>query len=546
MALSESNREFLHKALKALTERTYFEAYAEDPRQYEKLESDTIDSLVNKYHELDRATKGTPLRSDEISPYTLEALGVTYNDLPIDDGVQNARNAASSWKNVEIEDRAEILINALERSKKNYHLMAQATMHTTGQSFVMAFQASGPHSTDRALEAVAVAYKVLNEYNSKATWTKEAVGVTLEKEFLAIPKGIALSIGCSTFPVWNSIPAIMANLMAGNPVIHKPHPQSILPIHLLLNDIRQEIIDFGADPNILQLAPDTISNPKGKLLAEHPDVKVIDYTGGSEFGNYLEGLKRKTVFTEKSGVNSILLESVSDLNAVVQNIAFSLSLYSGQMCTAPQNIFIPKSGIKVGDEHLTYDKVESALVEAINNIGNHEKIGPGTYACIQNERTMDRGQDFEQVKGTWLIKPDELENPKFPNARTQTFALKRVDSEDFEPKEWFGPMALVVRTESIQESIGLARKSALSHGAISCGAYSTDPGIQKLIANGMNEAFVQVSFNLQGYIWVNQASAFSDFHVTGGNPAGNATFTNYEFVSRRFIWVGNRYLVEQE
>jgi hypothetical protein len=49
--------------------------------------------------------------------------------------------------------------------------------------------------------------------------------------------------------------------------------------------------------------------------------------------------------------------------------------------------------------------------------------------------------------------------------------------------------------------------------------------------------------NLTGFIWVNQHAAFSDFHVTGGNPAGNASFTDPGFVNRRYVWVGHRKLV---
>jgi hypothetical protein len=53
-------------------------------------------------------------------------------------------------------------------------------------------------------------------------------------------------------------------------------------------------------------------------------------------------------------------------------------------------------------------------------------------------------------------------------------------------------------------------------------------------------AFTPVSLNLTGMIWVNQHAAFSDFHVTGGNPAGNASFTNPEYINKRFVWVGHR------
>jgi hypothetical protein len=56
----------------------------------------------------------------------------------------------------------------------------------------------------------------------------------------------------------------------------------------------------------------------------------------------------------------------------------------------------------------------------------------------------------------------------------------------------------------------------------------------------MNNAFVPVSFNFTGAGFINSHAAFSDFHLTGGNPAGNASFANSEFVSKRFVWVGNR------
>ena len=47
-------------------------------------------------------------------------------------------------------------------------------------------------------------------------------------------------------------------------------------------------------------------------------------------------------------------------------------------------------------------------------------------------------------------------------------------------------------------------------------------------------AGVNLSVNLTGNIFVNQSAAFSDFHVTGANPAGNASLTDTAFVATRF------------
>jgi hypothetical protein len=61
------------------------------------------------------------------------------------------------------------------------------------------------------------------------------------------------------------------------------------------------------------------------------------------------------------------------------------------------------------------------------------------------------------------------------------------------------------------------------------------------IEDEMNEAYTPVSFNFTGAAFINSHAAFSDFHVTGGNPAGNASLTTSEFIVKRFVWVGNRF-----
>jgi acyl-CoA reductase-like NAD-dependent aldehyde dehydrogenase len=107
-------------------------------------------------------------------------------------------------------------------------------------------------------------------------------------------------------------------------------------------------------------------------------------------------------------------------------------------------------------------------------------------------------------------------------------------------KELFGPIALLIQTKNTEESIRLASSLAMEHGAISCGAYTTDVEKGNQIADAMEQAFTPVSFNLTAGLYVNQNAAFSDFHVTGGNPAGNASFTDANYLNRRFVWVGQR------
>lgn len=354
--------------------------------------------------------------------------------------------------------------------------------------------------------------------------------------------GVGVVIGCSTFPTWNSVTGIYASLMTGNSVIVKPHPGAILPIAIVVAGIQQVLTDNGLSADICQLAVDTFDAPVTRGLAEHPSVKIIDYTGNSVFGSYLESLPGKRVFTEKTGVNSVILDSVEDIDKVAANLAFSLCLYSGQMCTAPQNFFIPSSGVKTPSGQLSFDEVAQKLVDNINGLVDNPKAGPFVLGAIQNSKTCARVTSAESLPGKVWLRSRKLENPQFKNARVQTPVVLEVDASNRElfSKELFGPIALLIKTRDTEESIALAKDLAMNHGAISCGAYTTDQQVRDRIIDQMSLAATPVSINLTGAIYLNQNAAFSDFHVTGGNPAGNASFTNPDYVNRRFTWVGHR------
>jgi phenylacetic acid degradation protein paaN len=354
MSLFEKHQAVLARAVEALHARTFFAAFPEHPAPAVYGETADADgqarfkaSLGKKFEAL-KQTDPDGWAGEEESPYLQEPLHIQYPTFTVNHLVAQSRQAFHSWRKTGIEDRAGILLEALARIKGRFFEIAYATMHTTGQGFMMAFQASGPHAADRALEAIAAGYEELRRFPASAVWDKPMgkFNIQLSKEWRAVPKGVSVVIGCSTFPTWNSVTGIFASLMTGNPVIVKPHPGAILPIAIVVAEIQNVLAESKLDPHTCQLAVDTGAAMITKALVEHPDVRLIDFTGNSLFGSYLESLPGKTVFTEKTGVNSVILDSVEDIDKVMANLAFALSLYSGQMCTAPQNFYIPAAGVK--------------------------------------------------------------------------------------------------------------------------------------------------------------------------------------------------------
>jgi acyl-CoA reductase-like NAD-dependent aldehyde dehydrogenase len=135
----------------------------------------------------------------------------------------------------------------------------------------------------------------------------------------------------------------------------------------------------------------------------------------------------------------------------------------------------------------------------------------------------------------------------YGSARTRSIKIVKLEASQrkiFE-QEMFGPLVYIIATDSTQHSIDLASSIALEQGAISCGVYSTNEDVLETAIEAMAMAGVPVSCNLVGNIWVNQSAAFSDFHVSGANPSGNATLTDSAFVVGRFSVVQCRTFVPE-
>jgi phenylacetic acid degradation protein paaN len=544
-ALFESHFSLLQAALAAKNSRGHWSAYPENPspRQYgETAAADgdaAFDGLLGEPFLLDQPSNGLQV-GGEISPFGLE-LGITYPAAEPHQLIAASQIAGAAWARASLPTRTGIALEILARLNKASFVMAKAVQHTTGQPPMMAFQAGGPHAQDRGLEAVAYAYAELASLPGTALWEKPAGKTTLRlsKDFRIVPRGIGLVIGCATFPTWNSYAAIFADLVTGNTVIIKPHPAAILPLALTVRIGREVVAEFGFDPNILLLAPDSAAAPITKTLATDPAIGLIDFTGSPQFGRWLrETIFHAPVFTEEAGVNPIVIDSTSDFKAMCQNIAFSLSLYSGQMCTAPQNIFVPREGITTDQGHMTFDAVAAGIAGAVDALLSNPERAAAVLGAVQNPATIAR---VAAARGVGKIIRDSAPLPG-SSARTATPLILAVSAADEAAylHEHFGPISLVIATEGTTDSIARASGSAAAHGAITAALYSTDEAIIEAATDAFAGAFVALSINLTGGIFVNQSAAFSDYHVSGGNPAGNACLTDAAYVVNRFRVVGIR------
>jgi phenylacetic acid degradation protein paaN len=548
-AFVDAHRETLDRALAAIADRGYWSNYPESPSPRVYGESAAAEGLAAYEAHLGRRFElnqpGTVgWVGAERSPYGPE-LGVTYPQAELDVLLAAAREAMPAWRDAGPEVRAAVCVEIVGRINKRSFELANAVMHTSGQAFVMAFQAGGPHAQDRALEAIAVAYAEQTRVPATARWEKpqgKRPALVMEKTFTVVPRGIGLVIGCSTFPTWNSYPGLFASLATGNAVVVKPHPAAILPLAITVSIARDVLAEAGFSPNLVTLVAESPGGTVAAELGVRPEVRIVDFTGSTAFGQWLEEHARQAaVYTEKAGVNMVLVDSTDDYPGMLANLAFSLCLYSGQMCTTPQDLLIPADGVGTPDGRKSVDEFAADLGAAVEKLLGPDAQAVELLGAIVNDGVLSRVDDAGAL-GPVVIPSRTLSHPAYPQARVRTPALVRVPADRVETwgAECFGPVSFLVVTDTMGEALELMRRTVTARGALTAAVYSTDEKVVESARAVAIESGVALSENLTGGVYVNQTAAYSDLHATGANPAANAAYTDAHFVAGRFRVIQTR------
>ena len=552
--LFQKHQNTLNQAIEAIHNRGYWSPYKEQPSP--KIYGETADEdgkkAVSAYFStlFDLGQPGKiGVANTEKSPYGV-SVDIAYSVCDINALVDAAKKAQKSWQEIGPKGRVGICLEILDRINKRSFEIAHAVMLTTGQGWMMAFQAGGPHAQDRGLEAVAYAWDEMKDIPAEAIWEKpqgKNPPLIMKKHYEIVGRGVGLVIGCGTFPTWNTYPGLFAALATGNPVIVKPHSNAILPAAITVKIIRDVLQEEGLDPNLVSLAV-VNKRDETQALALHPDIKSIDFTGSNVFGEWLiKNAKQAQVYAELAGVNNIVIESTDDYKGMLRNIAFTLSLYSGQMCTTSQAIIIPSAGIETNLGPKSFDEVAADLASSIEKLLSDPAIAVQILGAIQSSQTLERIEESATL-GKVILASRAIEHPDFPNACVRTPLLLSCDASDEKAymEERFGPISFLVKVKDKDAAIELSERIVKEHGALTVGLYSANVDYINKMVESTWRSGVALSINLTSGVYVNQSGAFSDYHGTGANPSANASYSDSAFVANRFRVIQRREHINQE
>ncbi|MFM7625986.1 MAG: aldehyde dehydrogenase family protein, partial [Gammaproteobacteria bacterium] len=389
----------LAAAARACRERSYFSLFPETPDRHRGGEAAAqtgraaFEAALGRAFDLDQPGSVGRLGSEalgEVSPYTLEPLGIDYPRADPDALYAAAERAMPPWAQATPEMRLGVCMEIVDRLYERVFESAAAVMHTAGQGALMSYAGSGTNALDRGVEALVYAQTAMAAVTREALWERRFGSATLrlQKRYRLVPRGVAVVFTCATFPTWNAYPAMFANLATGNPVIVKPHPTAVLPMALAVRACREVLAAAGFSPDLVTLCLDTTAEPLGKLLVKHPRTAIVDFTGGARFGSWVEANAFPALcYSETSGVNTVVVESVEDLDPVIKSLATTMSLFSAQMCTSPQTVYVPATGVRTATGRVSADEFGARLAAAFDGIAADPKRAGGILAALQSPGT---------------------------------------------------------------------------------------------------------------------------------------------------------------
>jgi len=240
-----------------------------------------------------------------------------------------ARAAFESWSQLPVETRCEYIDKIVQGLKDRTDEMGTAIAREVGMPIKLAkmIQVGGPVFNWGNAAKVARRF-VWEEKVGNSLVVREPIGV----------------VGCITpwnFPLNQITLKVAPALAAGCTVVLKP--SEIAPINAMI--LTEIIHAAGLPAGVFNLVNGT--GPEvGEVLASHPEVDMVSFTGSTRAGKRVGELAAhsvKRVALELGGKSASLILPDADLEAAVKGSVSACMLNSGQTCSAHTRMLVSES-----------------------------------------------------------------------------------------------------------------------------------------------------------------------------------------------------------
>ncbi len=422
--------------------------------------------------------------------------------------VATARRATAEWR-------------ATSTAERRARLHPVADVMADGRDravAVMAHEAGKPVGEGDVEVSEAVDFARWYAASTRTLDELTADGLTFE------PHGVVVVASPWNFPY--AIPAggVLAALAAGNAVILKPAPETVLTAWVLAN----HLWDAGVPRAVLQIlrCPD---DEVGRRLITHEDVGLVVLTGAHDTAQMFLGWKPTLhLLAETSGKNAIVITAAADQDAAIRDLVRSAFGHAGQKCSAA-SLAIVEAGVQDDPKFLRRlaDCVRSLRVgpgqDVRSTVGPLIRPAGGPLAdALTHLQPGERG----------LVEPIRLEGSA--ELWSPGVKLGVQPGSPFHLTECFGPVLGLMRARDLDEAIRW--QNAVAYG-LTGGIHSLDPAEIETWLEQVEVGNAYVNRHITGAIVRRQPFGGWKRSVVG--PSAKAGGPNTLLTMGRWAWAGD-------
>eukprot|EP00746_Dinoflagellata_sp_MGD_P067246 gnl/MRDRNA2_/MRDRNA2_27758_c0_seq1.p1 gnl/MRDRNA2_/MRDRNA2_27758_c0~~gnl/MRDRNA2_/MRDRNA2_27758_c0_seq1.p1 ORF type:complete len:525 (+),score=106.98 gnl/MRDRNA2_/MRDRNA2_27758_c0_seq1:71-1645(+) len=392
--------------------------------------------------------------------------------------VEIAEAAGSSWAKLLAKDRALVL-------ERWFDLMMQ---HREDLAQIMTAECGKPLTEARGEIAYAASFLQWFAEEAKRAYGDVIPPTAGGRRILVIkqPVGVCGLITPWNFPIAMITRKIGPALAAGCTAVIKPSEDT--PLSALA--AMELAVEAGLPEGVASVIPGSRAQASaiGTVLATHPSVRKISFTGSTAVGKHLLAQSSNTVkrvSLELGGNAPFIVFDDADIDAAVDGAIASKFRNAGQTCVCANRIFV-QSGV--------YEEFAEKLSQRVSKfqVGDGAQDGVFIGPLINSkglQKVHDHLNDAVQhgavVKTGGAALPEVGSNFFAPTVLTEVKQDMRIFTE-----ETFGPIAPLIRFTSEEEVVMLANSTRAGLAAY---FYSRDVGRCFRISEALEYGMVGVN-----------------------------------------------------
>ena len=423
----------------------------------------------------------TAARIDVLSASTEEVIGSIPDGSPADAdaAIQAARAAFDGpWSAATAAERADWLDKLSAALKARGNEIAETIAGEVGSPISMAqsIQAGLPI-------AVTASYAKLAR---EASFEREVGNSLLVRE----PYGVVAAITPWNYPLHQIMAKVAPALAAGCTVVLKP--SEVAPLNAFI--LAEVCMEIGLPAGVLNIVGGT-GPVVGEVLAAHPLVDMVSFTGSLRAGRRVSALAAETVkkvTLELGGKSAFVILDDAPLDKAAAIGAKNAVLNSGQTCSAWTRMIVPRA---LQQQALDIASAAMASLKLGDPFDPNTRLGP-LISATQRERVegyIAKGRSEGARLVTGGNRPAEFARGYYV---TPTLFSEVAPSMTIAQEEIFGPVLSVLPYDSEDEAVSIANGTIYG---LAGGVWSADATRALSVARRLRAGQVDVNggrFNL--------------------------------------------------